>query len=355
MLSPDVRICVFEYDKHWLADGFSLSPLELPLREGLFYGDPDFMNGCFAVFEDSLPDGYGLYLLDKMLREENTSLKELSPLQRLAIVGSAGMGALEYSPSLSKNKGASLIDDMDVDLLQQRALDILSEKSSADAALLYYNSRNSGGARPKAVVQMKDGTGWIIKFRHTYDAEDIGLQEYKYNKAAEACGINVVKAALVNKKYFACRRFDIDNGERLHTVTAAALMKTDFRSQTADYSNLLALTGYLTQNPVQVEQMFRIMVFNIVADNKDDHAKNISFIYKEGTGWSLAPAYDLTYSPQGTRGEHSTSVMYSGNPSLEDILKAGTGIRIPRMRCLEIIDEIQDTCLQKLDKTVRLK
>ena len=95
--------------------------------------------------------------------------------------------------------------------------------------------------------------------------------------------------------------------------------------------------------------MFRLMVFNVVSLNKDDHAKNFSFIYREPSGWELAPAYDLTYSPQGTRGEHSTSVFFNGNPGLEDILRAGTGIRIPRKRCLEIIEEIQGVCREHLD------
>ena len=131
-------------------------------------------------------------------------------------------------------------------------------------------------------------------------------------------------------------------------------MKTDFRAQTADYSNLLALTGYLTQDPAQVEQMFRLMVFNIVSINKDDHSKNFSFIYREPTGWELAPAYDLTYSPEGTRGEHSTSVMFKGNPGLDEVLAAGTGIRIPKKKCLEIIEEIQAVCGKELDRTENL-
>ena len=102
--------------------------------------------------------------------------------------------------------------------------------------------------------------------------------------------------------------------------------------------------------------MFRRMVFNIVCDNKDDHAKNFSFLCKNGK-WTLAPAYDITYSPDGTRGEHATSVRYSGNPSLEDIISAGTGIRISRKRCIEIIEEIESVCIADLDidKIVRIK
>ena len=144
------------------------------------------------------------------------------------------------------------------------------------------------------------------------------------------------------------KRSDINEGHRIHTLTAAALLQSDFRTQGIDYVNLLALTGYLTQDPVQVKQMFRRMVFNIVCANKDDHAKNFSFLCENGK-WTLAPAYDITYSPEGTKGEQATSVRYSGNPSLEDIISAGTGIRINRKRCVEIIEEIESVCNAELD------
>lgn len=114
-----------------------------------------------------------------------------------------------------------------------------------------------------------------------------------------------------------------------------------------DYTNLLALTGFLTQDPAQVEEMFRRMVFNIVSLNKDDHAKNFSFICEDGA-WRLAPAYDLTYSPAGTRGEHATSLYYVGNPGLDEVIKAGTGIRIPERTCLQIIETVECTCEREL-------
>ena len=354
LLDPTGKKCVFEYEKSWIADGFSLSPIELPLQKGLFVADENYLNGAFFIFEDSMPDGYGLYLLNKMLNNQGLSLAELSPLQRLSLVGSSGMGALEYSPATLSTTPMLSVEDVDFDDLQSRALDIFSEKSLTDPSFLYYNSRNSGGARPKVVFKDRDGSSWIAKFRHVYDPEDAGIMEYRYMKVAELCGIKVPKSGLIKGKYFVCRRFDVEDGVRLHTATAAALLKTDFRAQTADYTNILALTGYLTQDPAQVEQMFRLMVFNIVSLNKDDHAKNFSFIYREPTGWELAPAYDLTFSPEGTRGEHSTSIMYKGNPSLEDVLKAGTGIRIPKKQCLEIIEEIQAVCGKELDRTTEL-
>ena len=298
-----------------------------------------------------MPDGYGLYLLDRMLRREGRSLRELSPLQRLSLVGNAGMGALCYKPETNKENIAVTVDDFDE--IQHKALDILSEKSDADASYLYYNSHNSGGARPKAVYKSADGSDWLVKFRHIYDPSDIGKTEYQYMNTAQKCGINIPEIRLVNDRYFSIKRFDIRDGHRIHTLTAAALLQSDFRTQSIDYANLLALTGYLTQDPAQVEQMFRRMVFNIVCINKDDHAKNFSFLCENGQ-WELAPAYDITYSPEGTRGEHATSVKYSGNPSLEDVISVGTGIHISRKRCLEIIEEIESVCSAELDELFHL-
>ena len=348
-------VCVFEYDKAWLADGFSLSPTELPLQSGLFFADKDKLGGVFATFEDSLPDGYGLYLMDRILRKQGTSLQELTPLQRLSIIGDGGMGALSYRPVMTGFRTQGELErEEQLDLLQEEALKVLSEKASGDASLLYYNSANSGGARPKAVMKSPDGSHWLVKFRHTYDPADIGKTELLYMQTARECGITVPRIALVRDRYFAIERFDYaPDGQKLHVLTASALLKTDFRRQDADYTSLLALTGYLTQDPVQVEEMFRRMVMNLVAVNRDDHAKNFSFIC-DGGKWSLAPAYDITYSPAGSNGEHATSLFYNGNPGLDLVLKAGTGIRIPESRCMEIVETIQSICEKKLPTIVKL-
>lgn len=352
-MTPERDRSVFEYDRDWIASGFSISPWELPLQTGLIYSKGNSFDGGFATFEDSMPDGYGLYLLDRMLRREGSSLRALSPLQKLSLVGSSGMGALCYKPDVSKDHIAAITDD-DFDEVQRKALDVLSEKSDADASFLYYNSHNSGGARPKAVYKTADGSDWIVKFRHIYDPSDIGQIEYQYMKTAQKCGIDIPGIRLISDRYFSIKRFDIKEGHRIHTLTAAALLQSDFRIQSIDYINLLALTGYLTQDPEQVEQMFRRMVFNVICANKDDHAKNFSFLCENGK-WSLAPAYDITYSPEGTRGEHATSVRYSGNPSLEDIISAGTGIRISRKRCIEIIEETESVCYAELDTDMIVK
>jgi serine/threonine-protein kinase HipA len=352
---PANGVCVFEYDKGWLANGFSLSPTELPLQSGLFYADKDKFGGGFAVFEDSLPDDYGLYLLDRMLRKQNTSLMELNPLQRLPIIGTAGMGALTYLPMMTGFHAQKELEDIaQLDHLQEEALKVLSEKGVGDESYLYYNSANSGGARPKTALRSRDGSHWLVKFRHVYDPEDIGKSEFLYMKTARACGITIPRIGLVKDRYFAIERFDFaPDGKKRHVVTAAALLKTDFRKQDVDYINLLALTGYLTQDPGQVEEMFRRMVMNLVAVNKDDHSKNFSFLCDDGK-WSLAPAYDITYSPLGSNGEHATSLFYNGNPGFDLVLKAGTEIRIPESTCRTIIKEVEETCEKNLPVVSRL-
>ena len=347
-LTPDNRLNVFEYDKSWLADGFSISPLELPLKSGVFIAKPQPFYGNFGVFEDSLPDGYGRYLLHKALLCKGINDADLSSLDRLALVGDNGMGALTYSPAVFLEQEESLTD---FDQLQEIALEVLKEQQDKDAGLLLYNSGNSGGARPKAVFSDEAGH-WIVKFRHTYDPKNIGLQETRYNEVARKCGIIIPDFRLVNGRYFTSRRFDIDdNGNRIHTATAGGLMCISLREPFMDYSNLLALTGYITQSREDVEQMYRRMLFNYLTDNKDDHCKNFSFyVVKDNDQkiwrWRLAPAYDLTLCTGGYNGEHATSVNGTGYPRLSDFIAVGKKIKLSEDRCRELIEEVRFGCTE---------
>lgn len=344
-LTPDDRLCAFEYDNVWLSDGFSISPLELPLKPGLFIAKPQPFQGDFGIFEDSLPDGYGRYLLHKAMLREGINDADLSALDRLSIVGNSGMGALMYHP---ETKVIKEDETTDFDLLQQKALEVLKEQQDTDAGLLLYKSGNSGGARPKAVFSDNEGH-WLIKFRHYYDPVDMGQQEFHYNEVAKRCGIDVPDFKLTNGRYFTTRRFDITpNGERIHTATAGGLLCLSLNAPVLDYTNLLALTGYLTQNAKEVEEMFRRMVFNYLTDNKDDHCKNFSFIVLEtGNGqykWHLAPAYDLTLCTEGYNGEHATSVNGTGHPTLKDMIVVGTKNKMSVQRCKEIFEEVRSNC-----------
>lgn len=344
-LTPDNKNLVFEYDPHWIADGFSISPLELPLKTGVFIAKSTPFHGNFGIFEDSLPDGYGRYLLHKTLLREGIDDRNLSAIDRLSIVGNSGMGALTYEPETSIVKEKEITD---FDLLQEKALEVLKEQQDTDAKLLLYNSGNSGGCRPKAVFSDSDGH-WLVKFRHTYDPKDMGQQEYHYNEVARNCGINVPDFKLINNKYFTTRRFDLtDEGDRIHTATAGGLLCLSLSEPVLDYSNLLALTGFLTQNSKYVEEMYRRMIFNYLTDNKDDHCKNFSFLVKKDTkgkySWHLAPAYDLTLCTEGYNGQHATSVNSTENPTIQDFITVGTKIKMNEKHCREIFDEVYQNC-----------
>lgn len=344
-LTPDNRLCAFEYNKNWLMEGFSISPLELPLKPGLFVAKPQPFNGNFGIFEDSLPDGYGRYLLHKTLLKEGVDDRNLSALDKLSLVGNGGMGALTYEPHTQVKMKEGRCD---FDALQAKALEVLQEQQDTDAGLLLYNSGNSGGCRPKAIFSDDEGH-WLVKFRHIYDPKDIGQQEYHYNEIARKCGIDVPDFKLVGGKYFATIRFDLtSSGERLHMATAGGLLCVSLSNPVLDYSNLLALTGYLTQSSAEVEEMYRRMVFNYLTDNKDDHCKNFSFIVKkDGQGkwcWHLAPAYDLTLCADGYNGQHATSVNGSGKPTVQDFIAVGTKMKMTENKCREIIRQVQENC-----------
>lgn len=339
-MDADNRVCVFQYSKEWLADGFSISPLNLPLKPDIFIAQQQPFYGNFGIFEDSLPDGYGRYLLNKILKRQGVNDLNLTPIERLSIVGCSGMGALCYAPELYIGEEKSIPT---LNQLQELALMVLSEKWDKDEDILYFSSGNSGGCRPKALIKDSEGS-WLVKFRHTYDPFDMGLMEFNYNKVAKECGIIVSQFKLLEGRYFASKRFDIDeNGERLHIATAGALLNESINTPKMDYRNLLHLTGYLTQSTKEVEQMYRRMIFNILTANKDDHAKNFSFICRDGT-WELAPAYDLTLCSSGYNGEHATSTNYQGNPNKEDVLTVGESINITKSRCNYIIDEVIAGC-----------
>ena len=347
-LTADKKCCVFEYDTLWLTEGFSISPLELPLKPGLFIAQPNPFNGNFGIFEDSLPDGYGRYLLHKTLLKIGINDFELSALDRLSLVGKGGMGALTYEPETFVEREMEL---QDFNILQEKALEVLREQQDTDAGLLLYNSGNSGGCRPKAIFSDEEGH-WLIKFRHTYDPQDMGKQEFEYNEKARQCGIIVPDFKLIDDKYFTTRRFDITaDGERIHTATAGGLLSISLSNPVLDYVNLLALTGYLTQNYKDVEQMYRRMVFNYIAENKDDHCKNFSFIVNKNQEnkwqWHLAPAYDLTHCTEGYNGEHATSVNNSAHPSIEDMIAIGVKNKMQEQRCRELYYEIEDIIKQE--------
>ena len=353
-LTDDKKVA-FSYDEKWLENGFSISPFSLPLEDKVFVPKNYLFEGLFGVFADSLPDAWGRLLLARML-QVNGLKKDITVLDRLALVGTNGMGGLEYEPDY---KLGDVKESYDLDYLAKECQKILMTECSEDLDMLYRMGGSSGGARPKILTTFEN-KDWIVKFPAHIDSKNIGKLEYDYSKCAIKCGIPMTETRLLSSNicegYFGTVRFDRINEDgkkdKVHMLTAAALLEADFRAPCMDYHTLMKLTRILTRdNAIEGESMFRRMCFNVFAHNRDDHAKNFTFLYDERADkWHLSPAYDLTYS-NTYFGEHTTSVDGNGaNPGEKQILNVGVQAGMKKKRCLEIIDEIKTTVYQELGK-----
>ncbi len=318
------RLAAFEYDRSWLAEGFSVSPFSLPLEKKVFMPKIDPFEGLFGVFADSLPDGWGRLLVDRLMRKNGLDPQTVGSLERLAIVGSSGMGALTYRPVIAMEKSRG---EMSLDEIARECQKILNMDPSENLDYLFAKGGSSGGARPKILTRV-DGEDWIIKFPSSDDSKDIGRQEYDYMLCAKECGLEMEEVRLFpsenTKGYFGTRRFDrAGEGEekKIHMVSAAGLLETSHRIPNLDYDLLMKLTLQLTKSMEECEKLYRLMCFNVFAHNRDDHSKNFTYMYKESEKrWVMSPAYDLTYS-NSIGGEHATTVNGNGvDPGMEDVL-----------------------------------
>ena len=344
----------FQYSEEWLENGFSISPFSLPLQKQVFVPTKDYFDGLFGVFADSLPDNWGRLLLNRLLQEHKQNPDELTVLDRLAIVGKSGMGALTYYPERSFSEQHKHVN---LDELAEECEKILNTEYSSDKLdELYRLGGTSGGARPKIMTTINQEE-WIIKFPAHVDGKDAGKMEYDYSCCARQCGIVMSETRLFPsdkcKGYFGTKRFDRrPDGKRLHMLTAAALLELDFEQPSLDYHSLMKLTKIITRdNKDDVENMFRRMCFNVFAHNRDDHSKNFTYLYEaDEDKWHLSPAYDLTYS-NTYYGEHTTSVDGNGrNPGRKELLAVGTGAGMKKTRCEEIIDEIEKKVKEMLEE-----
>ena len=344
VLSPN-GLCVFEYAPDYIASGFSISPFYLPLRSGIFTAHRDPFNGLFGVFNDSLPDGWGNMLIDRYLVSRDIAPGKLSVIDRLSIVGTSGMGALEYSPDNSI-RASQHMDD--INILAAEIKSILNEEEfTGSLKNLVEKGGSSGGARPKVLIVV-DGKPWIVKFRSSYDPPDIGLLEYEYSLVAKKCGIRMPETRLFEDKYFGVLRFDRVGNKHIHMHSASGLLYASHRYPSIDYIDLIKATLAITKNMQQANEMFRQMVFNILAGNKDDHAKNFAFLYDQNS-WRVSPAYDLVPS-EGFNGNHSTTIAGKGNPVMDDILKVIQQCGLVKKTALSIFDEVYSNC-----REIRLK
>ena len=336
-LTPD-NLMAFEYDAGWLQNGFSISPFKLPLEKRVFIAKRNPFDGVFGVFNDSLPDAWGQLLVNRELQRRGIAPNSISVLDRLAIVGKNGPGALEYEPAAEIS---AEVADIDLDVIAGQINNIINAGNTDDEITeeLFRMGGSSGGTRPK-IFKKVDGEDWIIKFKANVDPDDIGRQEFNIMNLAQKAGLDVPAHKLFNDKYFGVKRFDRKaDGEKVFMISASGLLDADYNQPVIDYADLLALTAKLTRNMVEVEKMFRLMVFNVFINNTDDHAKNFAFLYDED--WHVAPAFDLTQAVGIW--EHATSVNGKGqNITNGDMLALATKVGIPERHANEIIAEVRN-------------
>jgi serine/threonine-protein kinase HipA len=345
----------FEYDTSFVQKGIELSPYKLPLKSGVHICDDRVFDGLFGVFADSLPDGWGKLLIDRHLMSKGANFYDITPLDRLMLIGNFGTGALCYEPI----RETLLVQNQEIilDLLAHSAQEILKGTSASMIDTLLAIGGSSAGARPKAMIQLgtkldivhgaqtlQDGfEHYIVKFPSTTDHAQIGKLEYIYSLMAKDGGIEIPDTKLLqgkNNSYFAIKRFDRVADERVHIHSVAGLVHSDFRIPSLDYDDLLKLTLHLTKDVNEQTKMFRLAVFNLLTHNRDDHAKNFSFLLDNSYNWKLAPAYDLTFS-FGPGGEHSTTYLGIGNnPSLQELEKLANKHSIKNSK--QIIDEVRN-------------
>ena len=339
------RVVAFEYDSDWLSNGFSISPFSLPLIKKVFIPKYEPFGGLFGVFNDSLPDGWGRLLVDRLFLKNKINPAEIDNLNRLAVVQESGMGALTYKPEHRFEAENSIAD---YDILAQECSKILESQNSDNLDELFILGGSSGGARPKILTSI-DNEDWIIKFPSSSDSKNIGEKEYQYSLCAKDCGINMTETRLFPSKicsgYFGIKRFDRKNGKKVHMVSVSGLLETSHRLPNLDYNTLMKLTLELTRNYQDIEQLFKLMCFNVFAHNRDDHSKNFSFLYDDTKKeWHLSPAYDLTYS-YSFNGEHATTINGEGkNPTLDDILAVAKNIGLKEKFAKDIASDIQEKC-----------
>lgn len=346
-------LAAFEYDDEWLKNGFSISPLSLPLEKRVFV--PKASNpfsGLFGVFSDSLPDGWGRLLVDRKLKEDGIEPESLTVLQRLAIVGNSGMGSLEYRPSIDLKESFL---EKDFDEISQSCKDILADRKTENLDLLFELGGSSGGARPKVNLELNNES-WILKFPSSFDRADIGKMEYDYLKCALHCGLTVPEFRLFPSKttpgYFGVQRFDRKGLQKVHMISVSALLETSHRIPNLDYSQIMKLTRILCNDEEELWRLFRLMCFNVFSHNRDDHSKNFSFLFENGR-WKLSPAYDLTWS-NSIGGEHATTVHGEGrNPGMKELISIAQEQQLDINKAKSIAEFIRKTVQKELSQYLK--
>lgn len=374
----------FEYTPEFASSGFELSPVRMPLGRRV-HEFPELVRvesfgGLPGMLADSLPDRWGRTLVDSWLQSQGRSVADFDVVERLCYVGARGMGALEFEPSGSPV--APPEGDLRVDMLVELASDALAGKQQfvaelgahpekAEVAAILSLGTSAGGARPKALIAYNEDTGqvrsgqipvgpgfgqWIIKFdgvarsgdHGVADPQGWGAVEYAYSRMATAAGIEMTECRLLEegeRRHFMTRRFDRVDGRKLHMQTIAALEHVDYNEPGVyGYEQAFVLLRKLGLDARAAEQLYRRMVFNVIARNQDDHVKNTAFLLDRDGQWSLSPAYDLTwaYKP-GNRWLDSHQMTIGGRRddfTRADLVAVESHAELRRGRAEKIIDEV---------------
>ncbi|HEX3434752.1 MAG TPA: type II toxin-antitoxin system HipA family toxin [Solirubrobacteraceae bacterium] len=383
---------IFQYQPTFIESGIELSPLVMPLRAEPYTFpalNPESFRGLPGLLADSLPDRYGNALIDTWLAGQGRDPESFDAVKRLCYIGTRGMGALEYEPS----QGPAPAPDHDLQIaeLVELASEVLSHRQKLVSSLadgdreqamldILSVGMSAGGARAKAVIAWNpatnvirsgqlDGLGpdfeyWLLKFdgvRNNRDRELLadpqgyGAIEYAYSLMAKEAGITMADCRLLEeggRRHFMTRRFDrTAGGTKVHMQSLAALAHLDFNQPGAhSYEQaLLAMRRLGLQTP-EVEQMFRRMLFNVVARNQDDHVKNIAFLMSRSGKWQLAPAFDVAYAyqPRGPwTSQHQMSLNGKrDNFTLADFDAIGRTASLPRGRAARILDDVRQVVAQ---------
>jgi serine/threonine-protein kinase HipA len=384
-LEPGREVAAFEYASDFLTSGIQVAPLMMPLapRVHEFPALPrDAFHGLPGLLADSLPDRFGNALIDAWLATQGRTPESFNAVERLCYIGKRGMGALEFRPvqGPAPRKAATI----EIDALVQLASEVLTHRNNLqghfDAAGKEQALRDilsvgtsAGGARAKAVIawnratnevrsgQIAAGDGfeyWLLKFdgvagnkdKELEDPKGYGAIEYAYYLMAKAAGITMSECRLLEengRRHFMTRRFDrLDGGGKVHMQSLGAIAHFDFNQAGAySYEQALLTIRQLELPMVAVEEQFRRMAFNVVARNQDDHVKNIAFLMNKQGEWSLAPAFDVTYSynPAGiwTATHQMTMNGKRDGFVMEDFVVCAKTALMKRGRAESIIEEVQ--------------
>jgi serine/threonine-protein kinase HipA len=381
-------VASFESDPAFKRLGLELAPLKMPLtREQKIYFFPelrkerdsvyDTFKGLPGLLADMLPDRYGNDLINVWLAQQGRSQNSMNPVEMLCFIGTRGMGALEFEPAILKQNINTFSIEVDSlveiagRMLSQKEAFITNLKSDEEKAVreILKIGTSAGGARPKAVIAYNVKTGeirsgqtrvpegfehWLLKLDGVSEIQlgashGYGRVEYAYYLMATDCGLEMMPCRLLEENgraHFMTKRFDRAGSYiRHHTQTFCAMKHFDYnRTNSYSYEQLFQTMRELKLTYAEAEQMFRRMVFNVIARNCDDHAKNFTFILKQGGRWELAPAYDVchAYRP-GSEWVSRHALSINGqreNITREDLIVIGKSIRSKKAG--DIIDEINE-------------